>query len=242
MLPDLIVHDIIIFFQVQVKDRHQLIDGIVRKFNVLIESALQSGIAVNKTFHRLRVSGNDHDQVISVILHRFQDRIDRFLSEIIRLGNQRISLIDKEHAAQSFLDLLLSLDRSLSHISGNQPGTVNLNQLPLGQNSDLLVELCKDPCDRRFSCTGVPGKYKMQRDRYGFQPRILSALLDLRKICQFPDIMLDLIQPDQVVQRLHRIFLRLFLCLWLRNRLWRRTHGSLDRCHGGSCRSLVLCP
>ena len=124
LFPDMascrILDRVIIFPAVHVKDLHQFIDGIIRKLDVLVEPALQTRIAVDEPLHRFGISGYDHDQVIPVILHRLQDRVDCFLAEILILRGKCIGFIDEQYPAERSLNLLLGLERCLTDVPRNQ--------------------------------------------------------------------------------------------------------------------------
>ena len=213
MSPGLFLDGIVILLQIQVEDPHEFVEGIVREFNVLVKPAPKAGIAVDELFHRPRVASDDHDQVIPVILHGFQDRVDGFLTEVFLSGSQRVCLVDKQNSTQRFLDLLLGLQGSLPYIAGHKSGPVHLHQLSLRQDADLGIELGEDPGHRCLAGTGVSGEDQMKGYRHRLQPRILSCLLDPGKVRQLLHIMLDLLKADQGVECLHRILFGFLRCL-----------------------------
>ena len=113
----LFLDHIVIFLQVQIEDTHQFIQRIVREFDVLIEPAPKTRIAVDKILHRFCVACDDHDQVIPVILHGFQNRIYGFLTKVFLPGRQGVCLVNEQHTSQCLLDLFLGLQCSLSYIT-----------------------------------------------------------------------------------------------------------------------------
>ena len=91
-----------------------------------------------RTFQALRIAVNEELRQIEEVLpllpkllkqggrvgvisfHSLEDRIDRFLPEVLTFLIEGIGLIDEEHPAHCLLDLFLGLDSSLPNISGNQ--------------------------------------------------------------------------------------------------------------------------
>ena len=67
------------------EDLHQLARFVIREMDVLVETGPKTGVGFDEFHHFLGVSGNDDDEVVTVILHTFQQRIDRFLTIVSRL-------------------------------------------------------------------------------------------------------------------------------------------------------------
>ena len=203
------LNDIIVLFAVHIEDLLQFIGGIVGEFNIFIKSGFQAGIAVDEFLHGRGVAGDDDDQVIPVVFHGFQDRVDRFLAEgILLIGGQGIGFIDEEDTAHGRFDLLLGLESCLSDKAGYQSGTVGFHQLSFGQDSDLLIKPADNSGNGRLAGPGIAGKDQMQGYRDRLQALVLTHLLDLDKIHQFLDIRFDRFKADQLVQLLHGILLR----------------------------------
>ena len=227
--PDLflrvLLHNVVILLAVEVEDRLQFIDGVIREFKVLVEAGLETGIAVDELLHRLGVSRDDHDQIVSVVLHSLEDGIDRFLAERVVLLGERICFVDEENAAHGLLDLLLRLEGGLSHISRDQAGSVYFHELALGEHSDLLVEPSDDPGDRRLTGTGIARKHKVQGDRHRFEARVFAELLYFDKSHQLLDVFLDRRKANQALQLLHGVLLGLLGLFGFRGR-----RGTACRC------------
>ena len=214
LLSCLRIRHILIFSAVQIEDGKQLIHRIVREFNELVEAALKSRIRMNKGLHRLCVTRHNDDKFIPVILHCLQNRINGLLTKIRSLicgSCQRIGFINEKNTAHRLFNFLLRLHGSLPDITGNQSGPVTLHKLSCGQYTDLLVQSRKDSCHRGLAGSRISCKNKMHRHRNGLHSRVLAKLLNLRKIIQLPDVMLDSGQSDQLIQILHRIGFRLLL-------------------------------
>jgi hypothetical protein len=63
--------------------------------------------------HQPRIAGDDHHESVPVVLHPFQQRLDRFRPEVHPLvrGRERVRLVDKEHAVERTADRAVGLDR-----------------------------------------------------------------------------------------------------------------------------------
>ena len=63
------------------------------------------GIRHEEFLHRRGVAGNNHDEPIAIILHRFQQSVDRLVTISIAAGYaarscQRICLVDEQNTAE----------------------------------------------------------------------------------------------------------------------------------------------
>ena len=209
LLLRLLFHDIIILLAVEVEDLLELIDRVVRELDILVEPGLESGIAVDELLHGLCIARDDDNQVVSVVLHSLEDRVDGFLAESVILLGQRISFVDEENAAHRFFDLFLGLEGRLSHVACHKAGAVDFDQLSFGQHSDLLVEPSDDPGDRRLAGSGISRKDKVKGYRDRFKSLVLSHLLYFGKSHDLLDVFLDGREADQGVKFLHGVLLGL---------------------------------
>src|ERR1700689_3711521 len=57
--------------------------SVVLRMNVLVESRLEPWVAFEECQHGTRVSGNDHNQAVAVVLHQLKESIDRLRSIIL---------------------------------------------------------------------------------------------------------------------------------------------------------------
>ena len=143
-----------------------------------------------------------------MVLHRFEDGVDSFLTKVLAFLVEGVCFVNKQHAAHSFFYLLLRLDRSLSDVTCYETRPVSLDQLSLAENADFLVQLGKDPGDSRFACTRISGEYKMQRNRHCLHALLLSHLSYLGKADHLLDIVLDLSETYKLVKLFHSGLLR----------------------------------
>ena len=93
----------------------QLFGLVVVEMYGLREAALQSGVRVDEVVHLVGVAGNNADELASVVLQAFQQRVDGLAAERVVVARmQRVSLVDEEHASHSRVDELVGLDGRLS--------------------------------------------------------------------------------------------------------------------------------
>ena len=72
---------------------------------------------MDELFHQAIVARDDHDEVVAVILHRLEQRVDGLLTEVVvALAVEGVGLVHEQHAAHGLLDDLLGLQGCLPHI------------------------------------------------------------------------------------------------------------------------------
>ena len=78
------------------EDFSQFVRRIVVEMNGLREAALQSRICVNEIVHLVGITCNDTDELTTIILQTFEQRVDSLGTEGILIARlQRVSLIDE---------------------------------------------------------------------------------------------------------------------------------------------------
>ncbi|WP_337588928.1 hypothetical protein, partial [Gorillibacterium massiliense] len=65
-------HDVIPFFQHEIGDALQLLDGVIGELNVYGKTRRQTGIRLQKIVHLLRVARENEDELIFIVFHSFE--------------------------------------------------------------------------------------------------------------------------------------------------------------------------
>ena len=104
---------------------------------VAVEAGLKAGVRLDELFHQAIVARDDHDEVVAVILHRLEERIDGLLTEVVAaLAVKCVGLVDKQHAAERLFDDLARLDGRLTDVARDEPAAVDLDKLTLGKDPE----------------------------------------------------------------------------------------------------------
>ena len=211
---------------------------------VAVEAGFQARVGVDELVHQAVVASDDDDEVLAVILHGLQERVDGLQTEVVfGFGVQAVGLVDEQHAAECALDHLRRLGGRLSHVARDQTGAVHLHQMTLGKDAQGAVDAGHHARDGGLAGAGIAGKHHVQRHVHGFQAVLLAQLVHRDHVDQVVDLALDAVQADQRVQLrlqildvLHgqRLLLRillgggLFRSLLRRIHLFRRLLGRID--------------
>ena len=114
-----------------------LVERVVVKVQVAVEAGLKAGVRVDEFLHQAVVARDDHDEVVAVVLHRLEQRVDGLLTEVVvALAVERVGLVDEQHAAERLFDDLARLDGRLTDVARDEPAAVDLDKLTLGKDPE----------------------------------------------------------------------------------------------------------
>ena len=203
------------------EDAHELLGRVVVEHDLLIEARTQAGVGIQERLHEVGVARHDDHEVVAVVLHGLEEGVDGLHAEVVRpgIGGQGIGLVDEEQAAVRTVHDLLGLDGRLADIAADEPGAVDLDQVPLAEHAELLIDLAEQTRHGGLAGTGVAGKDHVQRHMRLRQTALLTQLVDLQQVDETIQVLLDLGQTDETVQVREQVLdalLGLRLGLWLR--------------------------
>ena len=213
---------------------------------IAVEPAFKPGVGGYELVHQPVVARNDHDQVVPVVFHRLQERVHRFLTEVVAflVVGERVSLVYEQYAAQGFVDHVHGLARGLPHITGHQAAPVDFHQLAFGKDAEALVYPRHDPGDHCLARAGVAAEHHVQGHIHRGQVVGLAHLVHPHHVYQVVHLCLYAVQTyigmelvKYILQFLGRFFLSLglFLCLG-------RGFGALGGSHLFGIQGRILIP
>ena len=209
----LIVEVVLLVLAHQLEDRDELLGRVVGEVDGAHEAALQAGVGVDQLGHLVRVAGGDDRQVVAVVLHELDDRVDRLPPEVLLAApGERIGLVDEQRPAERGLHRLPRPHGRLADVAGDEVGAVGLHEVALGHDAEGPQDLAQQTSDGRLAGARIAGEHEVVTGLEGRQPPLLAELLDPQQARQAPDVGLHLVQPDERVQlgeqRLDRPFRR----------------------------------
>ena len=164
----------------------------------------QSRIGTEKPLHQLLVAGCYDNQIIPVVFHGLEQRINGFLSKVVfTVAAEGIGLVDEKHAPHGFSNHLFRFQRRLSHIAGHQTTAVCFHQVSFRQNSLFFQDLCHHPRQRGLAGTGASQKHHVQAQL--LRPETAGSVQRLHFciIYNLADNLLGLGQARKTLQLLH---------------------------------------
>ena len=150
------------------EDFAEIVGAIAGKIDGLGKTSGKAGIGVDEAAHFVGIAGDDHHDAVAVVLHEFQQRVDRFPAEIsARSGRarKRIGFVDEENAIQRLVALLQHFGRGLPDKAGDDVGAVNLDQMPDAQRPQRAIDISERARDLGLADAGRPGEHHVQAER-----------------------------------------------------------------------------
>ena len=139
------------------------VERIVVEMQIAVEARLQAGVRVDKAIHQPVVARHNDHQILAVILHGLEQRIDGLLAEIVLAAAvQGIGLVDEEHAALRLIDNLLRLGGRLADITRHKAASVHLDQLSLREHAQRLIDARHQAGDHGLARAGIAGEHHVQ--------------------------------------------------------------------------------
>ena len=128
-------------------DRQKLSACVIREFNLVREAAGQAGVRRQEQRHLLAVPGQDHHQVIAVVLNTLYQGVNGFQPKaVLAAAVQAVCFINEQSAAQSALDHLVGQRSRVADIAAHQVGTGHFHQLAAAQCADGFQILGQNAC------------------------------------------------------------------------------------------------
>ena len=155
------------------EDVAQLVVGVVVEGDRGAEPAGEARVVGDEDLHRHRVAGDDHHQVVAVVLHLLHEGVDGLLAVLVAV--EAVGLVDEQDAAVGLRRDLRGLDRGLAEVAGHQLRAVDLDQLALGEQPDRLVDAGHEAGDGGLAGAGVAGEDQVPGDGRALQARPWSA-------------------------------------------------------------------
>ena len=176
---------------------------------MLVEARAQARIRVEEVLHPTRVARDDDDQLVAMVFHHLEERLDGLLPEVVRAAAaQSVRLVNEEHAAERPRRCLFDLDGGLADVAGDQPGAVGLDQVAAAQHAERAVDLRDEARHRGLPRAGVAVKDQVARGRERLQALLLPKLLHLEEVDELAHVRLHALQADERVQLRQQLFER----------------------------------
>ena len=140
-----------------------------------------------------------------MVFHFLDHRCDRLVPVFVFPAvNKRVCLIDEQDISFCLIKDTFDLDCRLTGVFRNQIRTADLDQVSLAEDPVLFHDSCKETRYCRFRGSRIAQERQIQIDVFDASPLFLCQFLDICKCHDLIYSLLDVIQPNQLVQ--------LFLC------------------------------
>ena len=128
------------------------------------EPALEAGIVLQEVVHLVLIACHDDAEMIAIVLHKGQQRIQDGTATAGGVGGQLIGLINEQHSIHGVPHRLIEVPLMLlvEHL-GHQFRSGELHQVPPLQHPQVAQDLPHVPCHGGLACAGVAGEQVVSR-------------------------------------------------------------------------------
>ena len=195
-------------------DLEQVGGRVVRERELAREAGAQARVRAQEAAHQARVTGHDHHEPVTEVLHPLEERLDCLGAEVepavAAPGRERVRLVDEEDAVERAADGAIGLDRGLADVLADERRAVDLDEVTLLEQAHRAVHLGEQPGDGRLAGARVAEEDEVLARRHLGQLVLLPPRLHLEERDERAHLLLDGLQADQAVE------LGLQLCQWPR--------------------------
>ena len=185
----------------QAEDRHEFFGVVVGELDGPCESAFEARVRVDQFDHFGGVAGSDHRQVVTVVFHELDDRVDGFEAEVVfATPGKGIGLVDEERSSERRLQDLLRRRRGLPDEAGNEAGAVGLDEVAFADHAEGAEDLGEQSGDGGLAGARISGEDQMLTGLNNGEVGSSSQFLNAQQRRQPADLSLDMIEADQRVE------------------------------------------
>jgi hypothetical protein len=121
---------------------------------------------------------------------------------------QRVGLVDEEDSVERAADRPVGLGGRVADVLPDEPGAIDLHEVPLLEQAHRAVHLREQACDRRLAGPGIADEDEVLRGGHLGQPVLEAAALDLKERHERAYLLLDRLEADERVELRLQLFER----------------------------------
>ena len=182
------------------RDRLEFLDPVVREIDVVGDPRAEARIALEEGVHAVPVAGEDHHQVVALVLHHLHQDLDRLLAVVaLVLGPiQVVRLVDEEHAAHGALQHFPGLRRRVADVLADEVVARDRDQVALSHVAEPVEDRRHAHGDRGLAGAGVAGEAHVQRGLRDRDAEFRARLVDHEQRGDLADAQLHRREPDEL--------------------------------------------
>ncbi len=158
------------------------------------------GLLSEKFFHAVGVAGENHDQIVAMVLHHLQQDFDRLLAVVALVVGlvKIIGLVDEQHAAHRLFQHFAGFRRRMADILADEVVTRHRDEMPLAHIAEPMQQAGHLQRHGGLADAGIAGEAHVQGRRLARKPKFLPRAVDQQQRRGLADALLDRREADQV--------------------------------------------
>ena len=185
-------------------DRLQLLDRVVGEVDVVCHARAEARVALEEGVHARLVAGEDHHQVLALVLHHLHQDLDGFLAVValVLRAVQVVGLVDEQHAAHRALQHFLGLGRGVADVLADEVVARHGHQVSLPHVAEPVQDRRHPHGDGGLAGAGVAGEAHVQRGLGTRDAERRARLVHHQQRGDLADARLDRGEADQLAVEL----------------------------------------
>ena len=157
--------------------------------------------------HLVRVARDDDDELVAVVLHALEERIDGLVAKVLLAAvGQGVGFVYKQDAVQRLVNDGVRLHSRLANVLRNELRPVGFDKFRRLRDPQRLVCAGHEPGDGRLARAWAPREDAMVGRRGDRQTGRLPLVLQLEIVDELANLLLDRRDSDQLVQLCKHVF------------------------------------
>ena len=172
----LLTEAVVLLGQDQAGDQQQFVGAVVGEVDVVGHPGGETRIALIEHIHPLLVTGEDHHQVVAVVLHHLQQDLDR-LGAVVALvlrPVEVVGLVDEQHPAHRLLEHLAGLGGGVADVLAHQVIAGGGDHMALAHVAQAVQDPAHPLGHRGLAGAGTAGERHVQAGGRRLQTHLLA--------------------------------------------------------------------
>ena len=151
-------------------------------------------------FHEFWISSGDDYQIVAMVFHAFDERLDCFAAEVAGARTHRresICLVDKQHPAECLTHGPTGFGGGVTDVLAYESGSVDLDQMADLEQTHSPIQLGEESSDGCFTGSRISQEHQMVSQRDVVEPLCLTFLLDFEEGKVGVDLLFDVCEPNK---------------------------------------------
>ena len=160
----------------------------------------EAGIGGEETLHPVAIAGEDHHEVVALVLHHLQQDLDGFLPVVALVLRpvEIIGLVDEQHAAHGALEHFLRLGSGMADILAHQIVAGDGDEMAFADIAEPVKDRGHAQRDGGLAGSRIAGEAHMQGRAHRLQAEAGAGAIDQQQRANLAQALLHRAEADEI--------------------------------------------